>query len=576
MKESLAPDAEPKAHAMTSSPIRTTRSLFILFSWGTLGAVVAFLVYIVYAMAMTPEELAAHKRGVTPVDWDRVSTDPHQTLSIRMLMGVIGRHNSWMQRFFEKRFNLEIDPVFLGAAGYSYAKPLMMASGDKPDMLVEFDPITLQRSAHHGFLLPIPLEVIKQHAPNYVNAVNEDDPIGWLYGTWNGVNYGIPRIRVSTRWSVPGVWRKDWLRNVGIDKTPETLDEMHEALRRFTFDDPNRSGRKDTWGMSGDVNNWWWASFADVFGAFGVLPYDWMVRDGRVVWGGTLPETKEALATLREWYAEGLIHPDFVTDRSRETLHQKFYNGVTGYLYYEGTYDSMNPNAAGSLAARLRGLNSAAEITPGRFPIGPGGKRGGRVWSGGHTICFGSHIAERPEVVIRVLQILEAMVTDEELYLKSRMGERGMHWDYNDPNIGPASGVTRIGNYTDGNQARNELLGDMETSQIIPGSGPSALVDKYTDREELAFNWEYRRPEWALRNVLGKPDSVPSAAEHLSDLRNYQMTVFARIIRGDIPLAAFDEFVKNWYKRGGDVMTREANELLQIKRDIYQRVGGPE
>ncbi len=556
-----------------SLPTQSRRSRRVVFAWSALAAVVALAAYIVYSRAMTSEELAAYKCSAKPVDWARVSTNPDQTLRIRMLMAVNGRHDSWMERFFEERFNLEIEPVFLGAAGYGYAKPLMMASGDMPDMLVEFDPITLQRSAHHGFLLPIPLEVIKQHAPSYVKAVNDDDPIGWLYGDWNGVNYGIPRIRVSFRWSVPGVWRKDWLRNVGIEKAPETLEEMHEALRRFTFDDPNRSGRKDTWGMSGDVNNWWWASFADIFGAYGVLPYDWMARGGQVVWGGTLPEAKEALATLRNWYLEGIIHPDFVTDRSRETLHQKFYNGVTGYLYYEGKYQSMAPDAPGSLAARLRGLNPDAEITPARFPIGPGGKRGGRVWAGGHTICFGSHIAERPELVIRVLQILEALVTDEELYLKSRLGERGVHWDYNAPVIGPASGVTRIGKYTDGNQARDELLGDIESSQIIPGCGPSALVDKYTDREELAFNWEYGHPKWAMRNVLGKPDSVPSAAEYLADLRNYQMTVFARIIRGDRPLDSFDEFVKNWYERGGDVMTEEANELLQKKQEIYRRVG---
>jgi putative aldouronate transport system substrate-binding protein len=537
-----------------------------------LAAVAAVAGYIVYAMAMTPAELAAFKRSAKPVDWDAVRADPDKRLSVRILLPS-GNDDSWMERFFEERFNLDIEPVFLGAAAQAYAKPLMMAGGDIPDVLVEHDPIMVQRDAYHGFLLPIPPEVIVEHAPNYVKAVNETDPIGWLYGNWNGVNYGIPRIYVSLRWSVPGVWRKDWLRNVGIEKTPETLEEMHEALRRFTFDDPDGNGEDDTWGMSGDVNHWWWASFADIFGAYGVLPYDWMERDGKAAWGGTLPETKEALATLNAWYREGIIHKDFVTDKSRETLHRKFYNGVTGYLYYQCKYRDFDPEATGSLANKLKGLNPEAEICPGRFPIGPTGKRGGRVWSGGHTLAFGGQIAERPEVVIRVLRILEAMVTDEQLYLKTRLGERGVHWDYNDPAVGPASGVGPIGKYRDQNHARRALLGSIETSEIIPGCGPAELVDKYTRRAELAFNWEYRHPKWALRDALGKPDCVPSAAEYLGDLRNYQMTVFAEIIRGDKPLDYFDTFVKNWYERGGRTMTEEATGLLKAKKEIYRRVG---
>ncbi|MFD0717029.1 hypothetical protein [Paenibacillus sp. GCM10027626] len=45
--------------------------------------------------------------------------------------------------------------------------------------------------------------------------------------------------------------RKDWLDNVGIDKLPETLDEYHEVLRRFTFNDPDQNGKNDMYGGHG-------------------------------------------------------------------------------------------------------------------------------------------------------------------------------------------------------------------------------------------------------------------------------------------------------------------------------------
>ena len=99
------------------------------------------------------------------------------------------------------------------------------------------------------------------------------------------------------------------------------------------------------------------------------------------------------------------------------------------------------------------------------------------------------------------------------------------------------------------------------------------MSEKYAPRAEVRFRSTYRKPEWSLSDVLGKPDVVPSAAEHLADLRNRQMTVFAEIIRGDRPLSAFDDFAAEWLARGGRQMTREANELLRVKESIYRKVG---
>ena len=540
----------------------------------TLGALaVAMAGVAVYRAALTPEELRARQAQGAEVDWAAVRPDPAERIRLRILMASGGREGSWIQQRFEERFNIEIEPIFLGAAAYTYAKPLMMAGGDIPDVLLEPDPIMVQRDAYHGFLLEVPYDVILKHAPNYVRVFNEGDAVGWLYANWQGRNYGVPNMFLSLRWSVPGVWRADWLRNVGIERVPETLDEMHEALKRFTFNDPDGNGRQDTWGMSGDVNNWWWASFADIFGAYGVTPFDWQARDGAAVWGGVLPETREALTLLNRWYREGIIHPDFVTDASRASLHRKFYNGVTGYLYYEGKFLSLDPSSPGSLLNKMKALHPDAEVVCGVLPEGPRGLRGGRVWAGGHVIAFGRHMAERPEAVIRVLQILDTLMTDEQLYLDTHLGQRGVHWDFRDPEVGPASGTQRIGDYTDSNVARRALLGSIESCAFFPCCGPPSIVDKYTQREDLAFSRRYRMPERALKDVLGKPDAVPSAGEYLGDLRNYQMTTFAELIRGDKPIEAFDTFVKNWHERGGRVLTEEAQELLEVKKEIYRKVG---
>jgi len=513
------------------------------------------------------------------VDWDAVVDDESETLEISILVSSVGSEGSWVETMMEERFNVRFKPVFLGPEAHKYRKPLMLAGGDVPDVFVEPDPIEVQRDAHHGFLLDIPHAVILKHAPNYVRALNAVEPVGWLYADWNGRNYGVPTMYVSLLLSVPGVWRADWLRNVGLvdaqgaAKVPGTLDEMHEALRRFTFDDPDGNGEDDTYGMSGDVTNWWWASFADVFCAHGVTPFDWMERDGEALWGGVLPGTRQALELLHAWYAEGIIHPDFVTDKSNESLHRKFQNGRTGYLYYAGKYDQLDLADPRSLADKVRKLNAEAEVVCGRFPVGPEGHRGGRVWSGGHVIVFGRHLAEEPEKVVRVLKILDAVATDEAFNIVSKFGIRGTHWDYRDPKVGPNSGVKALEPYTDPNMAHRCLLGSLEAGTILSPCGPMDVIERHTPRKELAFNRTYRKPEWAWKDVLGKPDSVPSAGRYLLDLRNYQMTVFAEIIRGDREAAYFDTFVSEWLRRGGEQMTREATALLETKKRVYRSVG---
>jgi putative aldouronate transport system substrate-binding protein len=538
------------------------------------AVVLALTAWLLHRCALTEAEVARRDAAATAVDWAAVADNPGERLTIHWLgmPNPGGGEGSWIEQQLEDRFNVDLVPVCLDHKGYSTRKPLMFAAGDVPDVILENDPIVLQRDAFHGFLLDIPYEVLIEHAPHYVAQLNASGPIGWLYAYWNGKNYGLPTWG-KMDWSVPGIWRADWLDNVGIEKVPETLDEMHEALRRFTFDDPDGNGIQDTYGFSGDAQSWWWASFQDIFGAYGVTPYDWQVKDGKVVWGGILPAAKEALGLLRQWYSEGLLDPEFVTDSygSGKSLDRKILNGVIGYRAYSTYFPYFDPNNPTGMQNMLRRLNPDGQLITGKFPVGPEGKRGGRVWgNGGWIVAFGKHLKDQPEKVVRVLHMLDAMVADEDLYLATKYGERGVHWDYRLPAVGPSSGIVPLPPYDDANQARRAMLRFYNPGENID------FYMKYMDRRRLEFMQKHRNPKWSLTDALGKPDVVPSAAEYMGDLRGLQMTVYAEIIRGDKPLAAFDAFVEEWHRRGGEVMTEDANDMYQMRETIYRRVGVPE
>jgi putative aldouronate transport system substrate-binding protein len=527
--------------------------------------------------ALSPAEVAARDAAPSGIDWNTVTDDPGERLAIRWLGGARGggSDGSWVQRQIEARFNVELVPVVLDARGYNTRKPLMFAGGDVADVIVEMDPIMLQRDAFHGFLLDVPYEVLRKYAPRYINEINTQAPVAWLYAYCGGRNYGLPTWWQGD-WAWPGVWRADWLEKVGIAKIPETLDEMHEAFRRFTFNDPDGNGIRDTYGFSGDGQAWWFASFTDIFGAYGVIPYDWMERDGKLVWGGLLPEARQALALLRQWYAEGLLDPEFVTDSyGNKGLDGKLLHGVIGYCAGYAGWHNFDPNQSNAIVNRMRAINPVARLVPGKHPVGPAGQRGVRVWgNGGGIVAFGLHLRSRPEVVLRVLRMLDTMVAEEEWWLISRFGQRGLHWDYRlpdngTPESGPGSGFVKLPPYDDVNQWFRSMLG-----YFNPGDS-AAFRARYADRQFLEFSETHCHPRWGLPDALGKPDVVPSAARYLGDLRTLQMKVYAEIIRGDRPFEDFDSFCEEWRRRGGDAMTAEANELYRQRRIIYQRVGVP-
>ena len=42
-----------------------------------------------------------------------------------------------------------------------------------------------------------------------------------------------------------GIIRTDWLKNLGMEM-PTTIDELHDILYAFTYNDPDQNGANDT------------------------------------------------------------------------------------------------------------------------------------------------------------------------------------------------------------------------------------------------------------------------------------------------------------------------------------------
>jgi putative aldouronate transport system substrate-binding protein len=541
---------------------------------------------VIVTLSLIPDNPKSQQRLLqpSPVVWEDVADDPAREISLRW-QGIIahpaGKEGSWIERTLEERFNLEIDPLFMDVNTYSRRRPLMLVGGDIPDVMWSGDPLAVRANLRNGFIMEIPYELILKHCPTYVEYVNRFGKETWLYTQYNGRNYGLPTVCAIANRPRTGCWRLDWLKKVGLDRVPETVGEMHEAFRRFRYEDPDGNGILDTYGWTPNVSHWS-MMFTEVFAAYGILPFDLMERDGEVVWGGILPDVREVLRELHAWYAEGLLDPDFPLDTQGRNNEIKFINGKVGYLYPVDSYGDYDSNEEGSLFGKTRAFSPEAEVVPGPPLIGPEGHPLGRTWGGAaHIIQFGRHLENEPEKVVRVLKMIEAVASDETLYMEARWGLRGEHWDYMpEPFVRsdgrPAkAGINLLPPYDAEDRRRDnaaELLGS-STTFFFPSTFDPIYDEQFMAPAELEWLDRYRSEAWSIMNVLGKSDVVGSSGRYLKDLVNYQITLFIEIVIGDRTIDEFDAFVSEWRRRGGDIILEEANQMYQQMNEIYQCVG---
>ena len=115
--------------------------------------------------------------------------------------------------------------------------------------------------------------------------------------------------------------RGDWLDDCGLD-APVTFDDWHEMLTVF------KEQKGATRAMCLSATGYDSQSFALTAG-YGVAP-EWYQVDGEVHYGMVEDGMKQYLAMMSQWYAEGLVNPDFTTfDLIRDSANY-YINGETG------------------------------------------------------------------------------------------------------------------------------------------------------------------------------------------------------------------------------------------------------
>lgn len=479
--------------------------------------------------------------------------------------------NVWT-RWVKENFNVELNYLWTTTSEAQVEKLRLdlAAGGQLPDILwLPEGEILLASELMQSGLFREVKSLFDQYAgETWKNAMASVEN-AFLPYTINGEIMAIPVLEQNMNNEVVMGIRGDWLRNLGLE-VPTTIDELEVVLDAFTNNDPDGNGVDDTYGLAAGMSN----SFVSggggdvgaIFGMFGTLNTYWQDfdGDGQLEYGSVQPGAREALARLADWYKKGYLDPECGLKSGPDTG-EDFAQGKAGVIF-SARYGFSTPN---KVSENIEG----AELTIAPLPVGPEGevlRHGTRSTAGCWLI---NKDCENPEAFFRIQDWLYTYYADPDF---GGPCEFGMFEGY-DYVMKDGKRSTSSSDFpADAPRSRFYEYSFCYNGAKIP---ETRLMTYYKMHEgielttpmELQYSWNadpydvdagyvtVLQQDCRRENLFcaAPTATMQSKGEYLNKM---EQETFLRIIYGEVGIEAFDTFVEDWKRLGGDDITREVNE----------------
>ncbi|QNK57290.1 extracellular solute-binding protein [Paenibacillus sp. PAMC21692] len=443
---------------------------------------------------------------------------------------------------------------------------ITIASDDLPDFVL-VNATQLKELTEADMILDI-TEVYDKHATEETKKfLTMDGGMQLKTATFDGKLMGIPSSYNPYQYQYLYV-RTDWLKELNLPE-PKTMDDIMAIAEAFKTKNPG--GAKTPYGLSVSKNPFSMDTGVTGLRAFlnGYHAYEnlW-IEDGNggLVNSDIQPEVKQALAALQDMFKKGLIDPEFAV-KDTEKAAELLYDNSVGIVY----------GASWTPAQLAKGAVKDGKVVQewGAFPIPTADDKPAlsQIGLGVDEYYVISKKAKHPEGVIKLLNhwiAVDNHPTDEQKVYEfgKDLKEKGNNYWLLSP--------LRVGKQKDNN---GEIL-----PKAIENKDPSILETKdHRTRYERAMKyvdgdtsmwWEYlisgpkgafslvpaiqENKQYLQNKFYGAP--TPAMAERQEILLKKRDEVYFKIIMNQVPVDAFDDFVQEWKKLGGDEITKEVNE----------------
>ncbi|RHP30284.1 extracellular solute-binding protein [Lachnotalea sp. AF33-28] len=219
---------------------------------------------------------------------------------------------------------------------------MLMTSGENmPDaMYYKYTPQDVMNYAANGNIIDLS-KYIEEKIPNLKKLLDENPRLKAQVTSEDGAIYYLPWITLDKYYYEGLMIRKDWLEATGLD-VPTNNEELYQVLKaeKELFDKgelPN-AGEK-FYGLGGYPTQL--IKLAYGFDATN----DFMLKDGKVVYGPTTEEFREAMKWFNKLATEGLLDPD-VLSMDRDVYMQHHVNNMTsGFVDGYGAFQEVEQQA---------------------------------------------------------------------------------------------------------------------------------------------------------------------------------------------------------------------------------------
>ena len=464
--------------------------------------------------------------------------------------------NLWTRHWLEN-YNIKVIADWV-TAEYTTKLNLAIASKQLPDAFIA-NPVQFQQLAEAKLIQDLQEAYDNNASPGLRRMMDENKNI-LDTARYNGELLAIPRLHYGYETSTPHMWaRKDWLEGLGMPEV-KTVEDLENLAGSF------KSSFGADFGLMLDRTL---SQFIQLAPTWHSYPQLWVEGPkGDIVYGATLPETKEALAKFAGWYKAGYIRPDFATLNST-AMFEDAYNGRTG-MYTQQNWAGWQ---VGTDMVKNQGDNTF--FMPFNIPSADGDKVMYPIKFPNSVYSVVNKNYDHPEVLpilvssyVHVLD--EAMVKgdmtiDEALpFATNNMhhvtGPFKVHFNhYNDIKEVSGAVATGVEKFSTGNayQFYFEIRKWIDNGDFVGlgryiqmGMPWSSLVNalEHVDNKHLLFDKMWGVPPQALR-------------DYGTTLDDLLIEGYTKIITGAEPVGYFDELIVAWRKAGGDQVTAQVNEM---------------
>lgn len=485
-------------------------------------------------------------------------------------------------RQIKEALNVDVDHQF-AASGQNLRQriSLAIASNDLPDAMV-VNAVELRQLVEAGQIADL-TEVYEQYASPEIKTIIENTNGAALEAvTFDGKIMALPGVQANAD-GIHLLWiRQDWLDKLNLEP-PTTMAELEAVARAFVEDDPDGNGQRDTIGITGpESGGKLYANFLEsknnlygfdaIFSAHDSFPGYWLEgEDGSPVYGSILPETREALASLRDLYSKGLIDPEMGV---RNKADEPIIAGKSGMFFapwwmaYGPLTNAVKNDSEANWQAYALPLNQNGEFRP-------------------HAATPSTEFVvvrkdyEHPEVPMKLLNNL--FKNEQENTFDPSKGGPGYYplRVVYAPSDEIEFTVKALRDVLAGNKTAEDFADD-KAYKLLPSDIASIKTIKnepYDSMDLSTWNPEANWGAWTRAYSImvgGRPlvdtefEEVPSLLYEQTplmesrwvNLRKLEDETFLRIIMGAAPLETFDSFVENWKRQGGDQITQEVKDAL--------------